>query len=68
MSDEIWKPIPSLYNEKKAGAAYARYSALRSAVRDDPSLAEEECYQILLNDAYRAFETAFCAPSKGACQ
>jgi hypothetical protein len=50
-----------LYNERKAKAAYARYVALRTAERDDPSLADEECFQILVSDAYRSFETAFCA-------
>lgn len=53
-----------IYDEGKAAAAYARYVALRHAERDDPSLADEECFQILVNDAYRAFETAFCAPTK----
>lgn len=51
-----------LYDERKASAAYARYSALRLAERDDPSLRDEECFQILINDAFRSFETAFCAP------
>lgn len=58
------KPTVIIYNEAKAAEAYARYSALRHAERDDPSITEEECFQILLNDAFRAFETAFCAPNK----
>lgn len=53
----------TFYNEEKPAAAFNRYSALRRAERDDPTLADEECFQILLNDAYRAFESAFCAPS-----
>lgn len=51
-----------LYDERKAAAAYARYVALRLAERDDPSLCDEECFQILINDAFRSFETAFSAP------
>lgn len=53
----------TFYNQQKAQAAYERYSALRQAERDCPALADEECFQVLMNDAYRAFETAFCAPS-----
>lgn len=53
----------TFYNEAKAQAAYERYSALRQAERACPGLADEECFQILLSDAYRAFETAFCAPT-----
>lgn len=56
------------YNERKATIAYARYSALRQAEREDPSLGEEECFQILLSDAYRAFESAFCAPTMEVAQ
>lgn len=51
------------YDSEKASAAYARYQALRLSERADPSLADEECFQILLSDAYRAFENAFCAPT-----
>ena len=50
------------YDEQKAATAYARYSALSRAQRDDPSLGDEECFQILLDDARHAFMTAFCAP------
>lgn len=53
----------TFYNAEKASTAYARYTALRQAEQADPSLMDEECFQILVNDAYRAFETAFCAPS-----
>lgn len=52
-----------LYNDQAASEAYARYSALRCAEKADPSLIDEECFQILLSDAYRSFETAFCAPT-----
>lgn len=51
------------YNDQAAADAYARYTALRWAEKADPSLSDEECFQILLSDAYRSFETAFCAPT-----
>lgn len=53
----------TFYNDRAATEAYARYTALRFAERADPSLSDEECFQILLSDAYRSFETAFCAPT-----
>ncbi len=57
-----------LYNEQAASEAYARYVALRFAQKADASLLDEECFQILLNDAYRSFETAFCAPNPESSQ
>lgn len=55
-SDSI--PVIAM-DERAANEAYARYTALRVAVRDDPSLAEEECFQILVTDAWAAFNQAF---------
>lgn len=38
-------------------AAHGRYFALRLAARLDPSLLDEECFQILLNDSCATFST-----------
>lgn len=51
----------TLYNERKAAIAYERYQALRVAQTMSPSLIDEECFQILLNDAWAAFITSFTA-------
>lgn len=51
-------PIIS-YDERKANAAYARYCALRLSQRADPTLADEECFQILVTDAWASFNQAF---------
>lgn len=49
----------TLYNERKAAVAYERYRALRVAQSISPGLIDEECFQILLDDAWRSFMTAF---------
>ncbi len=48
-------------NEAKASVAFTRYSALMQAWREDQSLMDEECFQILLDDAKRSFGLAFDA-------
>jgi len=47
------------FDEARANKAYARYAALRMAERDDPTLADEECFQILVSDAWATFIQAF---------
>lgn len=45
--------------ETEAATAYNRYSALQRARRDDPTLGDEECFQILITAAWNAFSAAF---------
>jgi hypothetical protein len=47
------------FDEAQANKAYARYCALRLSERADPTLTDEECFQILVSDAWAAFIQAF---------
>lgn len=51
---------PVVYDEAKAERACARYYGLMRAWKGEPTLMDEECFQILLSDAKRSFEVAFC--------
>lgn len=51
--------LVTLYNERKAAVAYERYRALRVAQSISPTLIDEECFQILLDEAWRSFMVCF---------
>lgn len=47
------------YYERKADEAFRRYSTLKIAAASDPTLADEECFQILIDDVWHEFITAY---------